>query len=101
EAANMTKCRNNLKQIGLAAQNCHDTAGRLPPAQGWFPSKKPHSSSGWGTHFFHTLAYIEQGSVYNNASASGPNPMGENPGIYWSSAFGVDTLQFVGLQPIK
>src|SRR6266581_4932548 len=33
EASRRTACSNNLKQIGLAAQNFHDIYSRFPPGQ--------------------------------------------------------------------
>src|SRR5215471_14616274 len=80
EAANRVKCANNMKQLGLAAHNCNDTAGGLPPARGWFPAAGPSPGAGWGTVFLHLLPYLEQGNLYHSAVTTGPNPFGDNPG---------------------
>jgi prepilin-type N-terminal cleavage/methylation domain-containing protein len=66
EAAARAKCTNNLKQLALAAHDCHDALGRLPPVHGWFPaaSNVPQSGAGYGSVLFHLLPFLEQGNLY-------------------------------------
>jgi len=67
-AAARMKCQNNLKQIGLALHNHHDTRGVLPP--GSSADKAPWRNGGggdddWGSSWMvHTLPYAEQDNIY-------------------------------------
>ena len=72
EASMRSKCQNNLKQLGLAALNCHDLNGRLPPIHGWYPgsTNSPQSGAGYGSVLFHLLPYLEQGNLYQSAGGS-------------------------------
>lgn len=70
EAANRTQCANNLKQLGLAAQNYHDQHKHLPPGIGYYPP----ASGAFGTYFFHLLPNLEQGNLYRSALGIVPFP---------------------------
>jgi prepilin-type N-terminal cleavage/methylation domain-containing protein len=72
EAAMRIQCENNLKQLGLAAQNCHSAQGTLPPIYGWYPapSNTPQNGAGYGSILFHLLPYIEQQNLYQAGAGS-------------------------------
>jgi prepilin-type N-terminal cleavage/methylation domain-containing protein len=75
EAAARMQCSNNLKQIGLAAHNYHDTFGFLPSAgssDGKPMSPGPWPCAGEGTNWaVHLMPYIEQGNMYNRLTWNG------------------------------
>jgi prepilin-type N-terminal cleavage/methylation domain-containing protein/prepilin-type processing-associated H-X9-DG protein len=60
ESARRTQCANNLRQIGLALHNYHDTAKRLPLA--WKPAQDRFSGYGWAVEL---LPYLEEAAIHN------------------------------------
>jgi len=71
EAAARMQSANNLKQLGLAVHNCHDTHGKYPPIQGCFPGNAEGTDWGlnsqpsrFGTIFFFLLPYVEQDNSF-------------------------------------
>jgi len=109
EAAARTSSRNNLKQIGLAYHNAHDTMGALPPMQsnvwcnvgsncpgqtGIFNSPyAPANDSGAKiTNFFCLLPYIEQQNLLTQSE------WGPYTGI---SRLRSDTTKILGSTQIK
>ncbi|WP_437186969.1 DUF1559 domain-containing protein [Planctomicrobium sp. SH668] len=59
EAARRSQCKNNLKQIGLALHNYHDTYNAMPP--GNIADNLMHRITAWVS----ILPQIEQSAVYN------------------------------------
>ena len=75
EAARRSQCKNNLKQIGLALHNYHDTHRTFPPAY-IVPTDPDNSANhgqvsasykpGWGWAAM-ILPFIDQAALYNQA----------------------------------
>lgn len=95
EAANRIQCQNNLKQIGLALHNYHDSFKRFPP--GYVDGNLNTSATlagtpdndlgpGWGWASF-LLPYLEQGNVYDQ--------------INFSQGVGVGVNVQISQQPLK
>jgi prepilin-type N-terminal cleavage/methylation domain-containing protein len=65
EAARRNTCKNNLKQLGLAALNHESAQGRLPPSAAFDPTIVTSTVDGsWGVHG-RLLPYMEQQSLRN------------------------------------
>jgi prepilin-type N-terminal cleavage/methylation domain-containing protein/prepilin-type processing-associated H-X9-DG protein len=60
EAAARLACSNNLKQIGLALHNCHDSVGYLPPGM----LMELIAQDSFHTAFTYLLPYLEQGNIH-------------------------------------
>jgi len=85
EAARRTQCKNNLKQMGLALHNFHDTRNRFPTGGSfpWAPitfnggniDDPPNMGAGW---LVQLLPYIDQQNVYKltNAATIYATPIG-------------------------
>jgi len=107
EAAARMQCSNNLKQMGLALHNFHDTRGFFPSAgcaDGAPFSSGPWPIGGEGTNWsIYILPYVEQGNVFNKLTFNGDSgwtdDQNQNVGGKTSSALNnVTLINNVGLK---
>ncbi len=72
EAAARTQCGNNLKQIGLALHNYHDTRGSFPAGYlCWPPADPTCTAPGWGWAA-QLLPFLEQDNLHRQINFSLP-----------------------------
>lgn len=85
ESAARAQCTNNLKQLGLALQNYHDTNNGFPPGYidgNTNPASTPDNDvgPGWGWASF-LLPFVEQQNIYNQINFSVRVGQGSNAAI--------------------
>jgi len=69
EAARRSQCRNNLKQLGLALHNYHDTHNTFPMNMRSFVTAPSPNNSGF-SFISMILPYIDQAPLYNTLNFS-------------------------------
>ncbi len=80
EAARRSQCRSNLKQIGLALHNYHDTFRTFP---GGLTKQVGTNWSAYASHFTMLLPYVDQANLYNIYNSN--VPWSQQPGATVSS----------------
>jgi prepilin-type processing-associated H-X9-DG protein len=78
EAAARLQCSNNLKQIGLALHNYHDSVGNFPASSVYKPVAGVWNY--YDTWTVSILPYIEQGNLYKLYDQTLPNATTASPG---------------------
>ncbi len=67
EAARRSQCKNNLKQLGIALHNYHDTHGKFPQLTFGTEGNGTNWGSEWRGNSVHTmlLPFVDQAPLYN------------------------------------
>lgn len=88
EAARRMQCSNNMKQLGLALHNFHDTYRKLPPGiLGPVPAP-PAGASGahqWTGTLVYLLPFMEQQAIYEQVNSALDINIDHFPGITYGS----------------
>jgi type II secretory pathway pseudopilin PulG len=90
EAARRTQCNNNLKNIGLALQNYHDTYKMFPMGAVYAgPFQGPRKA---GPNFWYgTLPFLEQRNIYDKIAAT-QRAGHPNTHFRWGGAAGLSNI---------
>ncbi|MDB5384400.1 MAG: prepilin-type cleavage/methylation protein [Planctomycetaceae bacterium] len=79
EAARRTQCKNNMKQLGLAIHNYHDTHGTFPMG---FTQEKQGSTYEGHSAFYFMLPFLEQTNLWTTFDVNHPiNNKTTTPGV--------------------
>jgi prepilin-type N-terminal cleavage/methylation domain-containing protein len=95
EAAARSQCQNNLKQIGLALHNFHDTYGQFPTSGSDWHHSVSYNASGvpFGPDLqsagflYQILPFVEQQNLYNLSDVNGKNTVPLGPPLYPAGSY--------------
>ena len=90
EAARRTQCKNNLKQLGIAMHNYHDTTNKFPIAGMGANSVNITDANQSGNVWMrYIMPYIEQSAMYNQWNEGVQYAVGNNNTIIRSTIPGL------------
>jgi len=92
EAARRAQCVNNLKQLGLAMHNYHDTLGAFPPGSLNYTGVFSSPRQTWMVHLY---PFMESTNIYNNFNFSLTGPPFGLPWYNTVNSFGPTAITAV------